>query len=57
MGHFLGIQQFSDKVAYDAMTKELNRAQARDRKAERESESTADHLRKLLSGKDTRCIS
>jgi hypothetical protein len=52
MGHFLGIQRFSDKVAYDAMTKELNRAQARDRKAERESESAADHLRKLLSGKD-----
>ena len=53
MGHFMGIQQFSDKVAYDAMTKELNRAQAKDRKAERESENAADHLRKLLSGKDS----
>jgi hypothetical protein len=35
------------------MTRELNRAQARDWKAEHESESTADHLRKHLSGKDT----
>jgi hypothetical protein len=52
MGHFLGIQQFSDEVAYDAMTKELNQAQARDQKAECESESVADHLRKLLSRKN-----
>jgi hypothetical protein len=33
------------------MTRELNQAQARDWKAEHESESTADHLRKHLSEK------
>jgi hypothetical protein len=53
MGHFLGIQRFSDKIAYDAMTQGLNQVQARDQKADCESESTADHLRKLLSRKYT----
>ena len=34
------------------MTKELNRAQAKDRKAERQSENAGDQLRALLGGKD-----
>lgn len=52
MGHFMGIPRFSDKIAFDEMTRELNRAQSRDRKAERQSETAADHLRNLFSGKD-----
>ena len=48
----MGIDVFGDEPKYIEMTRELNRAQAKDRKAERQSENGADHLRILLSGSD-----
>lgn len=50
MGHLLGIQSLNKKDKFDEMKREINRAQAKDRKAERESESAGDHLRGLLAG-------
>ncbi|KAG9308261.1 hypothetical protein JVU11DRAFT_12148 [Chiua virens] len=50
MGHVMGIPAFANKDKFDEMKKELNRAQARDRKAERASDDAADRLRGLLKG-------
>jgi SNF2 family DNA or RNA helicase len=50
MGHLLGIPQLFNKEKFDEMKREINRAQAKDRKTERQSESAADQLRGLLAG-------
>lgn len=52
MGAMMGIQAFGSKDTYLEMTKELNRAQAKDRKAEKESVDAAERLRSLLGGLD-----
>ena len=50
MGAMMGIQVFGSKDTYLEMTKELNRTQAKDRKAEKESVDAAKRLRSLLGG-------
>ena len=52
MGSMLGIGAFTNKTQYADMTNELNRAQAKDRKAERESAAAGDRLRSLLGGQE-----
>ncbi|KAG8213185.1 hypothetical protein J3R82DRAFT_11613, partial [Butyriboletus roseoflavus] len=52
INHVMGIQQFSNKVVYDSMTRELNSAQGKDYKAKHESENATEHLRKLFPGTD-----
>lgn len=52
MGHLLGIPTLFKKEKFDEMKKELNRAQAKDRKTERQSETAADQLRGLLAGEE-----
>lgn len=49
----MGIQAFASKDKYAEMTKELSRAQAKDRKAEKESSDAADRLRSLFGGLST----
>lgn len=53
MGHLMGIRPFFNKGRYDEVHRELNRAQAKDRKVERQSEKAGNHLRVLLSGEDS----
>lgn len=52
MGSMMGISAFRDQTQFKEMTTEFNRAQAKDRKAERESETAGDRLRALLAGED-----
>jgi hypothetical protein len=52
MGSMMGISAFKYKSDFKKMTTEFNRAQAKDRKAERESEDAGDRLRALLAGED-----
>jgi hypothetical protein len=52
MGSMMGISTFKSKSDFKKMTTEFNRAQAKDRKAERESEDAGDRLRALLAGED-----
>ena len=52
MGHVMDIRPFFDKSKYDQMTKDLNHVQARDRRAEHESDKASNHLRAVLSSQD-----
>ena len=52
MGSMMRIMLFMCKSQFNKMTKELNHAQAKDRKAEWQSENVGDRLCALLSGKD-----
>lgn len=48
----LGIPAFGSQSRFKEMTTEFNRAQAKDRKVERESDTAGDRLRALLAGED-----
>lgn len=50
MGHFMGIRPFFNKIQYDEVQRELTRAQAKDRRAERQSDEAGNHLRARLAG-------
>ncbi|KAI6138975.1 P-loop containing nucleoside triphosphate hydrolase protein [Pisolithus tinctorius] len=50
MGRMMGISELRDKEKFDEMSRELSRAQAKDRKAERDS--AEDRLRGLLGGEE-----
>lgn len=52
LGSMMGISACASKIRFLEMTKDLNRAQARDRRAERQSDDAGDRLRALLSGED-----
>ncbi|KAF9222839.1 hypothetical protein BS17DRAFT_818147 [Gyrodon lividus] len=52
MGSVLGLPAYANKNKFDDMNKELNRARAKDCRAERESETSGDQLHSLLEGEE-----
>ena len=52
LGLMMGISVYTSKIRFLEMTKDLNRAQARDYRAERQSDDAGDQLCALLSGED-----